>query len=171
MLRSVLYLRQMVRRRGMLVRTQCQGCRVSGLYIGATNVRRNFPRDTAAVEFELGHLRIGCQLKPGFWQGQPQICDPRLCEWLEFKLYRERSRHTPLPLTMVKSSRGPFKLLPFPLPSISSNGPNLRKMKKTAVRHHDPRAIAHAARARHAILLPARRRPSGVTHISEAVQI
>ena len=148
----------------MLVRTQCQGCKVCGLYIGANNVRRNFPTDTAAIEFELGHLRIGCPLSPGFWRGQPQISDPRLCQWLEFKLYRERTRRIPLPLSMLKSGRSAFKLVPFPLPSISSGGPDKRTMKKTMAQHHDHKAIAHAARARHAALLPARHRPAAHDH-------
>lgn len=106
----------------MVVRTQCKGRKVSGLYIGARNVRRNFPKHTAAVEFVLGHLHIGCRLTPGFWHGQPEIRDPRLCEWLEFKLYRERSLRTPLPLKLVQAGRNRFRILPMVLPSVSLNG-------------------------------------------------
>lgn len=106
----------------MLVRTQCKGRKVSGLYIGERNVRRNFPRHTTGVDFELGHLRIHCQLAAAFWKGQPEIRDPRLCEWLEFKLYRERSYRTSLPLMLVHVGRNRFKILPMALPSVSLNG-------------------------------------------------
>lgn len=106
----------------MVVRTECKGRKVTGIYIGARNARRNFPRRAAAVEFELGHLRIGCQLNPGFWRDQPRICDSRLCDWLEFKLYRERKHMTPLPLSLVHSGRNAYKLWPVILPAISLMG-------------------------------------------------
>ena len=105
----------------MVVRTQCQGRRVTGLYIGAKNVRRNFPKHTAAVEFELGHLHIHCQLAPGFWKDHPEIRDKRLCDWLDFKLYRERKRRIPLPLMLVQSGRNVFRLRPIALPPVSAS--------------------------------------------------
>ncbi len=104
----------------MVVRTQCKGRKIGGLYIGARNVRRYFPRYIAAIEFELGHLRIHCQLAPAFWHGQPEISDPRLCEWLEFRLYRGRSSRPPIPLAMLPSGSNAFKLLPLALPPVSS---------------------------------------------------
>jgi hypothetical protein len=106
----------------MMVRTECKGRRVTGIYIGTRNARRNFSRQDAAIEFELGHLRIGCELGPGFWRDQPRICDPRLCEWLEFKLYRERRYLTPLPLALVQSGRNAYRLRPVVLPSVSLAG-------------------------------------------------
>lgn len=106
----------------MVVRTECKGRRVTGIYIGARNARRNFPRESAAVEFELGHLRIGCELGPGFWRDQPRICDSRLCDWLEFKLYRERKHVTPLPLALVHSGRNAYRLRPVILPAVSLMG-------------------------------------------------
>lgn len=106
----------------MVVRTECKGRKVTGIYIGVRNARRNFPRRAAAVEFELGDLRIGCQLNPEFWRGQPRICDSRLCEWLEFKLYHERKHITPLPLALVQSGRNAFRLRPVNLPAVSLMG-------------------------------------------------
>jgi hypothetical protein len=106
----------------MVVRTECKGRRVTGIYIGARNVRRNFRKQAAAIEFELGHLRIGCELNPGFWRDQPRICDSRLCEWLEFKFYRERRYVTPLPLVLIQTSRNAFKVRPLVLPAISLIG-------------------------------------------------
>jgi hypothetical protein len=106
----------------MVVRTECKGNRVTGIYIGASNARRNFRKQVAAIEFELGHLRIGCELGPGFWHDQPRICDSRLCEWLQFKLYRERKRMIPLPLLLVQSGRNAYKVRPLILPAISLIG-------------------------------------------------
>lgn len=127
----------------MVVRTECKGRKVTGIYIGARNARRNFPREIAAVEFELGHLRIGCELSPGFWQDQPRICDSRMCDWLEFKLYRERKHITPLPLALVHSGRNAYKLRPVVLPPVSpmgigdlTSGGGLRKHRRAGHKPH-----------------------------------
>jgi hypothetical protein len=69
----------------MVVKTQSKGHGVTGLHVGSNNVRRYFPKGTKNIELQLGHLRIQCGLKPDFWQGQPEIYDPRLCAWLESK--------------------------------------------------------------------------------------
>jgi hypothetical protein len=69
----------------MVVRTQNKGRRVTGLNVGADNVQRYFPKDILTIELQLGHLRIQCGLEPDFWQNRPEIHDPRLCIWLEFK--------------------------------------------------------------------------------------
>lgn len=106
----------------MVVRTECKGRKVTGLFIGARNVRKTFPKTLAAIEFELGHLRIDCELGPGFWRDQPKISDSRLCEWLEFKLYRDRRYITPLPVILAQSGRNIFKLRPAALPSVSLAG-------------------------------------------------
>lgn len=106
----------------MVVRTECKANKVTGIYIGARNARLNFPKQAAAIEFELGHLRIGCELGPGFWRDQPRICDSRLCEWLQFKLYRERKRTIPLPVVLVQSGRNAFKIRPLILPAVSLTG-------------------------------------------------
>lgn len=95
------------------------GREVTGLYIGARNVRRNFPKHTAAIELQLGHLHIRCELTPGFWRGQPELHDPRLCAWLKFKLYHERSCRSPLPLALIPSGRNAYKLRPLLLPPVS----------------------------------------------------
>ena len=107
----------------MVVRTECKANRVTGIYIGARNARRNVRKQAAAIEFELGHLRIGCELGPGlFWRDQPRICDSRLCEWLQFKFYRERRRMTPLPVVLLQSGRNAFKIRPLILPAVSLTG-------------------------------------------------
>lgn len=105
-----------------MVRTECTRRKVTGIYIGSSNVRRNFPKRTAAIEFELGHLRIGCKLEEEFWRDQPCIRDARLCEWLEFKLYRERKYMTPLPLVLVQSGRNAYKVRQVNLPAVSLAG-------------------------------------------------
>ena len=68
----------------MVVRTQGKGRSVTGLNVGANNVRRYFPKNNLVIELQLDSLQIQCGLEPDFWQDQPDIHDPRLCAWLEF---------------------------------------------------------------------------------------
>jgi hypothetical protein len=94
----------------MVVKAQYDGCRISSLYVGVNNVRRYFSKRTAVVEFELDHLRIECGLAPRFWEGQPEIRDPRLCEWLDSKNLHDKPCHLAVPLAMVPSGHNSFKL-------------------------------------------------------------
>jgi hypothetical protein len=94
----------------MVVKTQYEGHRVSGLYVGVNNVRRYFSKRIQAVELQLDHLRIECGLTPRFWDGQPEIHDPRLCDWLESKNFHERPCRTPVPLAMIPAGKNSFKL-------------------------------------------------------------
>jgi hypothetical protein len=101
----------------MVVKTQYEGHRVSGLYVGVNNVRRYFSKRIQAIELQLDHLRIECGLPSRFWEGQPEIHDPRLCDWLESKNLHERPSRTPVPLAMIPAGKNSFKLA-----SISRNG-------------------------------------------------
>lgn len=148
-----------------MVRTECKGRRVTGIYIGARNARRNFPRQDAAVEFELGHLRIGCELGPGFWRDQPRICDPRLCEWLEFKLYRERRYLTPLPLALVHSGRNAYRVRQVVLPSVSLAA--IGDVKATVP--HRPDGGQHHGQAHYGKAASAGRKPQHLTAYPAAV--
>jgi hypothetical protein len=96
----------------MVVETQRKGCAVTGLRVGATNARRYFPRDVAAIELQLDHLCIECGLPPDFWDGQPEIHDPRLCAWLESKEHKTNSGRFPHHLAMIPSGVNSFKLGP-----------------------------------------------------------
>jgi len=95
----------------MVVKTQRRGHGVTGLHVGATNVRRYFPKGTKNIELHLGHLRIQCGLKPDFWHGQPQIYDPRLCAWLESKNLRGEANRA-VALAMIPVADNSFQLLP-----------------------------------------------------------
>ncbi len=95
----------------MVVTSQCIGNRVTGLYVGATNVRRYFSRQVKQIELQLDHLRIECGLGPDFWQGQPAIQDPRLCLWLESK-QRDRLSRAPVRLSLIPSGTNSFILSP-----------------------------------------------------------
>lgn len=101
------------RRASMVVKTHNKGREYVGLQVGASNVRRYFPRDTAVVELELDHLQIQCGLTPDFWQGQPEIYDPRLCAWLKAKNFAGKPGQTPIPLAMVPSGKNSFRLEPI----------------------------------------------------------
>jgi hypothetical protein len=103
----------------VVVRTQSDGRTVTGLYIGPRNARRNFPRHIRSVELEIGHLQIHCILTEEFWRGRPEIRDPRLCDWLETRIFRHRACRTPVPIAMVPVGRSVYRLHPFRLPPAS----------------------------------------------------
>jgi hypothetical protein len=94
----------------MVVKTQYDGFRVSGLYVGANNVKRYFSKRVHEVELQLDHLQIQCGLTARFWDGQPEIHDPRLCDWLESKHLHDRPCRTPIPLTLIPSGKNSFKV-------------------------------------------------------------
>lgn len=96
----------------MVVRTQYDGFRVSGLYVGVRNVRRYFSKRNPVVELQLDHLQIQCGLAPRFWEGQPEIHDPRLSVWLESKYLHKKPSKTPVLLTMVPSGNNCFRIQP-----------------------------------------------------------
>lgn len=97
----------------MVVTSQCSGNRVTGLYVGAQNVRRYFPKRVSTIELQLDHLRIECGLEPDFWNGQPEIHDPRLCLWLESKQFKQKECRTPMPLAMMPAGDHSFTLGPM----------------------------------------------------------
>jgi hypothetical protein len=94
----------------MVVKTQFEGFRVSGLYVGANNVRRYFSKRNPVVELQLDHLQIQCGLTQRFWEGQPEIHDPRLCDWLESKRLNGRYCRTPIPMALIPAGKNSFKL-------------------------------------------------------------
>lgn len=100
----------------MVVSSQCIGRRVTGLYVGADNVRRYFPKGVSEIELQLDHLRIECALAPGFWKDQPEIRDPRLCVWLESKQLKEQSQSA-VSLSMIPLGENSFALVPATLSS------------------------------------------------------
>ena len=99
----------------MLVEAQSRGRGISGLYVGAGNVRRHFPRDISVVELQLDHLLIQCGLAPKFWQGQPEIYDPRLCAWLETKHMHRPCDRTSVRLAMIPEGKNSFRLESLPV--------------------------------------------------------
>ena len=96
----------------MVVKTQLRGGEVTGLLIGARNVRRYFPKGMRTVELQLDHLQIQCGLTPEFWKGRPEIHDPRLCEWLDFKVARRMGEHRQVKLAMTPAGESIFRLRP-----------------------------------------------------------
>jgi hypothetical protein len=94
----------------MVVRTQCRGREFTGVEVGANNVLRYFPRQIEVIEIQLDHLRIQCDLAPGFWNGQPQISDPRLSAWLEAKNFKGKPGERPVPLALIPSGKNCFRL-------------------------------------------------------------
>jgi hypothetical protein len=96
----------------MVVKPQCNGHRIIGLYVGATNVRRYFPKHIANIDLQLDHLQIQCGLTPHFWNGEPEIHDPRLCEWLESKLLKDQAPGEVKMMAMTPAGENSFILSP-----------------------------------------------------------
>ena len=92
----------------MVVTSQCSGSRVTGILIGENNAQRYFPREITEIELQLDHLRIECGLPPHFWNGKPEISDPRLCLWLESKDRNGHGRRVPTPLALIPSGDNSF---------------------------------------------------------------
>jgi hypothetical protein len=96
----------------MVVKTQCKGRGLTGLHVGANNVRRYFSKDASVIELQLDHLQIQCGLGPDFWQDQPEINDPRLGAWLESKRLSGKPNQNPIPLSMIPAGKNAFRLQP-----------------------------------------------------------
>jgi len=95
----------------MVVRTQSMGRLVSGLLVEPEDVRRYFPEHLSDIELELGHLRIHCVLTPRFWDSRHLIDDPRLCAWLDFKIFHGRACRFSIPLEMVPVGSNAFSII------------------------------------------------------------
>ena len=96
----------------MVVKTQSKGRGITGLHVGANNVRRYFPKQISSIDLQLDNLQIQCGLKPGFWQGEPEIFDPRLCAWLESRHMHAQLDRTSIPLAMIPEGKNSFRLQP-----------------------------------------------------------
>jgi hypothetical protein len=107
----------------MIVTTQSKGGSIIGLLVGASNVRRHFRAHSSAVDLELDHLRIRCDLEASFWRDRPEISDPRLGAWLQSKCSRALRQGSAVTLRMVR--RGDSYRLTLaraaPLPDSSRN--------------------------------------------------
>jgi len=99
----------------MLVKTQCKGRAYTGVSVSDNAVRRYFPYQTESVELELDHLLIRCGLDPKFWDGQPEIADPRLSAWLESKNFNWKPGEERVPLAMIPLGENVFRLQTFPV--------------------------------------------------------
>lgn len=105
----------------MVVRTNGCGREVTGLFIGTRNARRYFPRKSQHIELQLGHLHIHCDLAPEFWENRPEICDPRLADWLFSRIFHGKSHRAPVPVAMIAMGDGTFRVQPLVMPPVSVN--------------------------------------------------
>jgi hypothetical protein len=94
----------------MVVKTQCKGRAFTGVSVGDRDIRRYFPQHTESIDLHLDHLLIRCSLSPRFWQGLPEISDPRLSAWLESKNLHGQPWDLPIPLAMIPSGGNVFRL-------------------------------------------------------------
>lgn len=128
----------------MVVRTLGSGRDVAGLYIGPRNARRHFHRGLQHIELHLGHLRIHCDLPPQFWRGQPEINDARLADWLSSRIFHGKPFRAPVPVAMIPKGKNSFRVLPFCMPAVSSNGLAKIGPPPAAMRARRPAAAPHA---------------------------
>lgn len=98
----------------MVVKTHNKSRGMTGLDVGVNNVERYFSPGTRAIELQIGHLEIQCDLSPEFWQGRPEIYDPRLCAWLEAKHLCGGIGQAPVSLSLIPSGKNSFRLAPAP---------------------------------------------------------
>lgn len=91
----------------MVVRAYKDGRQRTGLLIGEANARRYFNKHAPSIELRLDDLRIQCTLSPDFWEDHPEIHDPRLSLWLEFKSAR-RPGGEPMLLSLDPSGPDAF---------------------------------------------------------------
>ena len=97
----------------MVVKAKPELRKMTGLHVGDTNVQRLFPPEVSYVELELDHLRIVCNLEPGFWDGDSEIHDERLVSWLESKRMSGKLAEKPAPLAMIPAGEHAFRLQPL----------------------------------------------------------
>lgn len=97
----------------MRVKAESKSYGIFELHVGAENVRRYFPRSISAIELQLDHLRIECDLTPDFWNGQADIFDSRIGAWLESKRINPRLSRTPISLSMIPAGDHAFRLEPL----------------------------------------------------------
>lgn len=94
----------------MVVKTHCQGRRITALDVGIDNVKRHFTKRISAIDFDLGHLQIRCELSAEFWNGHPEITDRRLCSWLENKNFKRSFGESFIFLDMIPEGNNSFRL-------------------------------------------------------------
>lgn len=105
----------------MVIRTNGCGRDVTGLYVGARNARRYFPRKSQHIELQLGHLHIYCDLPPEFWSTRPEISDPRLADWLFSRIFHGKRHRAPAPVALLPLGNSAFRVHPVTMPPASVN--------------------------------------------------
>jgi|SRR6516164_11074619 hypothetical protein len=94
----------------MLVGIQQKSPDLTGLNIGADNVKRYFPKRNSSIDLRLDHLEIRCDLQPAFWKNEPQIFDPRLSAWLKAKNLDKSKRGADVVLALIPDDNQSFRV-------------------------------------------------------------
>jgi hypothetical protein len=112
------------------------------LLIGEGNSMRYFSMLKPSIELCLDDLHIQCTLSAEFWHGRPEIHDPRLSEWLEFKVARSRQGREPVLLTLVPSGGNSYVLRPHSESRYDAFGSEVTLPRKAATETRRPPASA-----------------------------
>ncbi len=95
----------------MIFEADCKGSVVTGLRLGRESGGTLFGSRPGMLELELDHLRISCGLPAGFWNGEGEIRDRRLCGWLELKKQREGAVGA-MSVTLTPAGENAFRVKP-----------------------------------------------------------
>ena len=114
----------------MLVKTYRDGLSRTGLQVSEANVRRYFSKRSPSIELRLDDLHIQCTLGSEFWQGHAQIHDPRLSEWLEFKVARRAAARDPISVVLIPLGTGAFAVRPTSQNAQESFGAEVSEPRK-----------------------------------------
>lgn len=74
-----------------------------------------FPQEHFECRATVGSSPDSVRPKPNFWQGEPEIFDPRLCAWLEARYLHTKVALAPIPLAMIPEGKNSFRLQPVSL--------------------------------------------------------
>lgn len=97
----------------MIVRMRDKGNGVTSLHIGTRNVRRYFVKSISTVDLDLDSLQIRCELAQDFWNGHPEIVDPRLCSWLAAKDCSWKVSGKRMVLSLLPAGENSFRIQPL----------------------------------------------------------
>ena len=113
----------------MRVKTYRDELARTGLQVGEANVHRYFSKRSPCIELRLDDLHIQCTLGADFWNGSPQIHDPRLSGWLEFKAGRRGGRDS-ISVILIPLEPGAFIVRPATQMDQEAFGADVSKPRK-----------------------------------------
>ena len=99
----------------MVVTIRHDGRSSSVLHIGQENVARYFPEKFSTIELHMAGVQIGFRLPESFWQGQPEIRDARLSDWIKVAVcHKKRAKEHQLEMIPLGGNAFHLRMLAEP---------------------------------------------------------